>query len=217
MSGVIVVRQGTPFDDPDQDDAVEHLVVPLTLGVVMPDLTDQTRDVAEQQFARFGMTDVTYKPAGAALDATVVSQSPTAGSLVGFLDPAAVSFEGTSCRCPTSSASRRAGRGRPWSAPDCSMNPQDGEGRVTTQQPLAGELVARGSTVSVTLPTTPGLTVPNLVGLTFGEARQAVDQSGLRLAPVVRPAATRHRRPTQSSPGSGRPPGPLPNAATSWP
>ena len=183
MGGVIVVRQGTPFDDPDQVDAVEHLVVPLTLGVVMPDLTDQSRDVAEQLLARFGLTDVSYKPAGAALDAMVVSQSPTAGSLVGFLDPVVVSFEDV---VPVPNVvGQPASRARQTlERAGLLMNPQDGEGRVVTQQPLAGELVARGSTVSVTLPATPGLTVPNLVGLTFGEARQAVDQSGLRLAPV---------------------------------
>ena len=182
----IVVRQGAAFDDPDnpeQVDAVEHLVVPLTLGVVMPALTDRSRGVAEQLLARFALTDVTWKPAGAALDATVVSQSPTEGSLVGFLDPVVVSFADV-VPVPNVVGTPATRARQTLERAGLLMNPRDGEGRVTAQQPPAGTLVARGSTVSVTLPASPGLTVPNLVGLTFGEARQAVDQSGLRLAPV---------------------------------
>ena len=179
----IVVRQGAAFDDPGEVDAVEHLVVPLTLGVIMPALTDRSRGVAEQLLARFALTDVTWKPPEAALDATVVSQSPTRGSLVGFLDPVVVSFADV-VPVPNVVGQPATQARRTLERAGLLINPRGGEGRVTAQQPPAGTLVAGGSTVSVTLPATPGLTVPNLVGLTFGEARQAVDQAGLRLAPV---------------------------------
>jgi hypothetical protein len=56
---------------------------------------------------------------------------------------------------------------------------------VTDQQPRAETLVSRESTVTVTLDT--GVTVPNLIGLTVEEGRQAAEQAGLVLDT---PAAT---------------------------
>ena len=52
----IVVRQGAPVSDPD------GVIVPLTLGVRMPDLTGDTRATAVEVLTRYSLTAASFQP-----------------------------------------------------------------------------------------------------------------------------------------------------------
>ena len=66
--------------------------MPLTLGVEMPDLVGSLLIHGDAALGPFGLTSLTWIPADAADDDTVTGQSPTAGTLVAFSDPVAVTF-----------------------------------------------------------------------------------------------------------------------------
>ena len=173
-----VVRQGAPVGSTAPGQRVQQTLVPLTLGVEMPNLVGSTRSTATARLARFGLTSLTWIPADAADDDTVTGQSPTAGTLVAFADPVVVSFT-ESVPVPNVLGLTVNGARRRVTAAGLVLGTARRTGRVTDQQPAAGTLVSRESTVSVTLDI--GVTVPNLLGLTVEQARQAVEQAGLVL------------------------------------
>jgi eukaryotic-like serine/threonine-protein kinase len=188
---VVVVRQGTPVS-PTPGLSRRTTQVPLTLGVVMPTLTDGTRSAATQVLESDALMSVTWTPTDAADDDIVTGQSPTPGTLVAFTDPVVVSFTryvpvpnvgGLSLK----EASRRiAAAGL---APASTAT----SGHVTDQFPPPLTLVLPGSTVTLTLD--PGVTVPNVVGLTVDQARQAVEQAGLVLNPPSAAGRVTDQRP----------------------
>jgi beta-lactam-binding protein with PASTA domain len=144
----------------------------------MPVLVGSTRSHTSQLLARFALTSPTWIPADAGDQDKVTGQSPPAGALVAFADPVVVSFT-ESVPVPnvlglTVNAARRI-----VGAAGLVLGTARRTGRVTDQQPAAETLVSRESTVTVTLDT--GVTVPNLLGLTVLEARQAAEQAGLVL------------------------------------
>ena len=56
------------------------------------------------------------------------------------------------------------------------------EGEVTAQRPRAGDSAPRGDRVTLTVSSGPPLVrVPDLIGMTEGEARQALDDAGLQV------------------------------------
>ena len=174
----IVVRQGAPVGTSTPGQRVSQTLVPLTLGVEMPDLVGSLRSTATQRLARFGLTSLTWIPADAADDDTVTGQSPTAGTLVAFSDPVAVTFT-ESVPVPNVLGLTVNEARRRVAAAGLVLGTARSTGRVTDQQPAAETLVSRESTVSVTLDV--GVTVPNVLGLTVEQARQAVEQAGLVL------------------------------------
>jgi beta-lactam-binding protein with PASTA domain len=179
LRGVVtVVRQGAPVLASTPGVRVSQTRVPLTLGVEMPDLVGSIRSTATQTLARFGLTSLTWVPVDAADDDTVTGQSPTAGTLVAFTDPVAISFTElvpvpNVLGLTVNEARRRV------TAAGLLLGTARRTGRVIDQQPAAETLVPRDSTVTVTLDL--GVTVPNLLGLTVDQARQAVEQAGLVL------------------------------------
>jgi beta-lactam-binding protein with PASTA domain len=175
----IVVRQGAPvFGISAPGQRVKRTLVPLTLGVEMPDLVGGTRSGTSRLLARFGFTSLTWIPADAGDGDTVTGQSPPAGALVAFADPVVVSFT-VSVPVPNLLGLKVDAARRIVEAAGLVLGTTRHAGRVTDQQPAAQTLVSRESTVTVTLDT--GVTVPNLLGLTVEEARQAAEQAGLVL------------------------------------
>jgi beta-lactam-binding protein with PASTA domain len=175
----IVVRQGAPVLEPSApSQRINRTLVPLTLGVEMPDLVGSTRSRTSQLLARFALTSLTWIPADAGDEDTVTGQSPPAGTLVAFADPVVVSFT-ESVPVPNVLGLKVDEARRIVEAAGLFLGTPRRTGRVTDQQPPAQTLVSRESTVTVTLDT--GVTVPNLVGLTVQEARQAAEQAGLVL------------------------------------
>jgi beta-lactam-binding protein with PASTA domain len=174
----IVVRQGAPVGTSAPGQRVNRTLVPLTLGVEMPDLVGSTRSRTSQLLARFALTSPTWIPADAGNEQTVTGQSPPAGTLVAFADPVVVSFT-ESVPVPNVLGLKVDAARRIVEAAGLVLGTPQHTGRVTDQQPGAETLVSRESTVTVTLDT--GVTVPNLLGLTVEEARQAAGQAGLVL------------------------------------
>lgn len=175
----IVVRQGAPVLGPSApSQSVNQTLVPLTLGVEMPDLVGSTRSRTTQLLARFALTSLTWIPADAGDNDTVTGQSPPAGTLVAFADPVVVSFT-ESVPVPNVLGLKVDEARRVVEAAGLVLGTSRSTGRVTDQQPAAQSLVSRESTVTVSLDT--GVTVPNLLGLTVDEARQAAEQAGLVL------------------------------------
>jgi beta-lactam-binding protein with PASTA domain len=173
-----VVRQGAPAGVSAPSQRVRQTLVPLTLGVEMPNLVGSIRSTATQRLARFGLTSLTWIPADAADDDTVTGQSPTAGTLVAFNDPVAVSFTESVPVPNVLGLTVNEARSR-VAAAGLVLGTTRRTGRVTDQRPVAQTLVSRESTVSVTLDL--GVTVPNVLGLTVEQGRQAVEQAGLVL------------------------------------
>lgn len=175
----IVVRQGVPVIGPSAPgQRVNRTLVPLTLGVEMPDLVGTTRSRTSQLLTRLALTSLTWIPADAADEDTVTGQSPPAGTLVAFVDPVVVSFT-ESVPVPNVLGLNVNEARRRVEAAGLVLGTPRRTGRVIDQQPGAGTLVSRESTVTVTLDA--GVTVPNLLGLTVEQARQAVEQAGLVL------------------------------------
>jgi beta-lactam-binding protein with PASTA domain len=144
----------------------------------MPDLVGSTRSRTRQLLARFALTSPTWIPADAGDEQTVTGQSPPAGALVAFADPVVVSFT-ESVPVPNILGLKVDAARRIVEAAGLVLGTSQHTGRVTDQQPAAETLVSRESTVTVRLG--PGVTVPNLLGLTVEEARQAAEQAGLEL------------------------------------
>ena len=68
------------------------------------------------------------------------------------------------------------------------QNEANPPGQVLTQNPTPGQRVRRGSTVQLTVATAPGdVRVPNVVGRTVDEARDAIEEAGLEAAVQTRP------------------------------
>jgi beta-lactam-binding protein with PASTA domain len=175
----IVVRQGAPVIEPSApSQRVNRTLVPLTLGVEMPDLVGKTRSGSSQLLARFALTSLTWIPADAGDEDTVTGQSPPADTLVAFADPVVVSFT-ESVPVPNVLGLKVNAARRIVEAAGLVLGTSRQTGRVIDQQPAAETLVSRESTVTVTLDA--GVTVPNLLGLTVAEARQAAEQAGLVL------------------------------------
>ena len=176
---VIVVRQGAPVVQPSApSQRVNRTLVPLTLGVEMPDLVGSTRSSTSQLLARFALTSPTWIPADAGDEDKVTGQSPPAGALVAFADAVVVSFT-ESVPVPNVLGLNVNSARRIVEAAGLVLGTTRRTGRVSDQQPAAETLVSRESTVTVTLDA--GVTVPNLLGLTVEEARQATEQAGLVL------------------------------------
>lgn len=177
-ASVVVVRQGAPIPATNQGAGAPTTQVPLTLGVPMPSLIRLTRSAATTGLDGAGLTVVTWNPGAAGDQDVVTGQSPTKGTLVAFADPVVVSFTRDPIvpnvtGLPIGEASRRI------VAAGFVPEPTAVTGRVIDQVPKPHVLAARGSPVSLVVE--PGVTVPNVVGLTVDEARQAIEQAGLVL------------------------------------
>jgi beta-lactam-binding protein with PASTA domain len=197
-ASVLVVRQGAPIPAPVQGAGAPTTQVPLTLGTYMPRLRDGTRSAAMQLLDRAGLTTaVTWKPAGAGEGDIVTGQSPPEDTLVAFADPVVVSFT-RDLPVPNVYGLSRKEASRVLVAAGFAPESTAATGRVVDQVPEAQALAPRGSPVMLTLE--PGVTVPNVVGLTVDEARQAIEQAGLVLSTPRNAGLVTHQRPVAGSP-----------------
>ncbi len=178
----VVVRQGAPVDFPtDSKEATGDVHVPLTMGVTMPNLVDESRSDAEALLAKYGLANLTWKPAVATPDAVVMSQSPSADAQVAFDDPVVITF-GDFVVVPNVVGMLVEKARRTLQEEGLRLAAGSGPGRVTSQQPPAQQLVERKSTVTVTWVDVETFVVPNIVGFTSAQARQSVEQARLRYA-----------------------------------
>jgi len=197
----VVVSQSAPQREPgdliELQERSSHIVLPVTIGVVMPDIVGLREQKAREDLRALGLatvevddlTDVDSLGPGEPSSVTVRGQRPAAGELLSFDDTVSltlISAPSERVGVPTLvgqdlATARRvvAEAGLRLSASQDSANDI-----VQTQDPVPGLTVERGSVVSVEVGVPPDLVeVPNLLGLTPSEARNLLGRD-LILGPV---------------------------------
>lgn len=155
-------------------------------GGPVPDVMGMTRDAAVAALAQAGF-DTESRPSEAGSDWKVNDQTPTSEEQADCGSTVTIDLETSAVTVPDvvgQSQDQAEQKIR-----DAGLEPSVSSGEaadphvVDSQDPAAGTKVAPGSTVTLTLraPTSTGVTVPDLSGLSESGARQKLEDLGLTL------------------------------------
>ncbi|NOZ26535.1 MAG: PASTA domain-containing protein [Chloroflexi bacterium] len=223
--GTVVAQEPTAGAEISSGTIRVRLVVAIPQRVAVPDLTGMTREEAEAALTAAGLTlDPTIEELETDTLADhdrVARQSPEPGERV----PPGTAIRITVWKFPHVVVPDLAGMTLEGAAealravglepdPDVGERATDeaaNDGRVAAQEPAAGTEVPRGSVVRIVVWQLRRVAVPNLIGMTRGEAEAALTAAGLTLAPDV------EERPTDAASDDGRVAAQEPAAGTEVP
>jgi serine/threonine-protein kinase len=201
-----VPKEGVDFDvvyeqDPTPDQVVDegskvtitYNPAPDTILIEMPDLKDMTFDAAVKLLAKQGFDSTKVqeqkRETSAVKDGLVMDQAPLAGQqvasdstivLIVATHPAKVDVPNVSNMEATTATKQLQDLGfvvKQLTELSDTV-PVD---RIIRTEPLAGKSANYGSTVTLIVSTGPGaVSVPNLIGLTENQARQALQDANLK-------------------------------------